>query len=55
MLACGNVGDRELVAKLYAEHHPCAGVTVAVDSHFDQSIFGPGDFIQTNIIGKLPL
>lgn len=51
----GNIGDRELVARLLAEHRPDAVVNFAAESHVDRSIDGPGAFIQTNVVGTLGL
>jgi len=51
----GDIGDRELVARLLAEHRPDAVVNFAAESHVDRSIDGPGEFIQTNVVGTLAL
>jgi dTDP-glucose 4,6-dehydratase len=51
----GDIGDRELVAKLLAEHHPDAIVNFAAESHVDRSIDGPAEFVQTNVVGTLAL
>ncbi|WP_334178304.1 dTDP-glucose 4,6-dehydratase [Pseudoxanthomonas sp.] len=51
----GDIGDRELVARLLAEHQPDAVVNFAAESHVDRSIDGPGAFIQTNVVGTLGL
>jgi dTDP-glucose 4,6-dehydratase len=51
----GDIGDRELVAKLLAEYKPRAVLNFAAESHVDRSIHGPGDFIQTNIVGTFNL
>jgi len=51
----GDIGDAELVGKLLAEHRPRAVVNFAAESHVDRSIHGPGDFIQTNIVGTFHL
>ncbi len=51
----GDIGDRELVGKLLAEHQPRAIVNFAAESHVDRSIHGPEDFIQTNIVGTFHL
>jgi dTDP-glucose 4,6-dehydratase len=51
----GDIGDAGLVAKLLAEHHPRAVVNFAAESHVDRSIHGPGEFIQTNIVGTFHL
>src|SRR5450756_1729484 len=51
----GDIGDAQLVGKLLAEHRPRAAVNFAAESHVDRSIHGPGDFIQTNIVGTFHL
>jgi dTDP-glucose 4,6-dehydratase len=51
----GDIGDRELVGRLLAEHRPRAVVNFAAESHVDRSIHGPEDFIQTNIVGTFRL
>ena len=51
----GDIGDTQLVARLLAEHRPRAVVNFAAESHVDRSIHGPGDFIQTNIVGTFHL
>lgn len=51
----GDIGDAELVTKLLAEHQPRAVINFAAESHVDRSIIGPGEFIQTNIVGTFHL
>ncbi len=51
----GNIGDCVLVERLLAEHRPRAVVNFAAESHVDRSIHGPGDFIETNIVGTYNL
>ena len=51
----GEIGDRELVSKLLSEHRPRAVVNFAAESHVDRSIHGPGEFIQTNVVGTFNL
>ncbi len=51
----GDIGDRELVAKLLDEHRPDAIVNFAAESHVDRSIDGPAAFVQTNVVGTLAL
>ena len=51
----GNIGDRELVSRLLQEHQIRAVVNFAAESHVDRSIHGPGDFIETNIVGTYNL
>jgi dTDP-glucose 4,6-dehydratase len=51
----GDIGDRDLVARLLAQYQPAAIVNFAAESHVDRSIHGPADFIQTNIVGTFQL
>ena len=51
----GDIGDYHLVSRLLAEHQPRAVVNFAAESHVDRSIHGPGEFIQTNIVGTFQL
>jgi len=51
----GDIGNRELVARLLREHRPDAVLNFAAESHVDRSIDGPGAFIQTNVVGTLGL
>lgn len=51
----GDIGDYDLVSRLLAEHQPRAVVNFAAESHVDRSIHGPGEFIQTNIVGTFQL
>ena len=51
----GDIGDRNLVARLLAEHRPDAVINFAAESHVDRSIDGPAAFIQTNVVGTLGL
>ena len=50
-----DIGDGEVLARLLAEHQPRAVVNFAAESHVDRSIHGPGEFIQTNIVGTFNL
>lgn len=51
----GDIGDRALVAQILEKYQPEAVVNFAAESHVDRSIHGPGDFIQTNIVGTFNL
>ena len=51
----GDIGDRVSVERLLAEHRPRAVINFAAESHVDRSIYGPGDFIETNIVGTYNL
>ncbi len=54
-LVQGDIGDRALVSALLARHQIRAVVNFAAESHVDRSIHGPGEFIQTNIVGTFNL
>lgn len=51
----GDIGDRAFVADLLAAEQVDAIMHLAAESHVDRSIDGPGDFIQTNIVGTYEL
>lgn len=51
----GDIGDRELMKSILAEHQPRAILNFAAESHVDRSIHGPEDFIQTNVLGTFHL
>ena len=51
----GDIGDRDLVSQLLQKHAPRTLINFAAESHVDRSIHGPGDFIQTNIVGTFHL
>ena len=51
----GDIADRELLRKLFAEHALDAVVNFAAESHVDRSIEGPGDFLHTNVTGTFEL
>jgi dTDP-glucose 4,6-dehydratase len=51
----GDIGDPNCVNALLALHQPRAVLNFAAESHVDRSIHGPGEFIQTNIVGTFNL
>jgi len=51
----GNIGDRDLVLTLLKKHDIKAVIHFAAESHVDRSIRGPGNFIETNIVGTYHL
>ncbi len=51
----GDFGDAAMVDALLAQHRVRAVVNFAAESHVDRSIHGPGEFIQTNIVGSFSL
>lgn len=54
-LVVGDITDGALVAALLNEHQPDAVVHFAAESHVDNSIASPSEFIQTNINGSYTL
>ena len=51
----GDICDLELIQKLFTEHQFQKVVHFAAESHVDNSITGPSEFIQTNIVGTFNL
>jgi dTDP-glucose 4,6-dehydratase len=51
----GSILDRDLVRSILEKYKPDAIVGFAAESHVDRSIDGPGDFINTNIVGTFNL
>ncbi|MGB3345315.1 MAG: dTDP-glucose 4,6-dehydratase [Aequorivita sp.] len=51
----GDICDEELVQKLFEKHQFQKVVHFAAESHVDNSISGPAEFIQTNIVGTFNL
>jgi dTDP-glucose 4,6-dehydratase len=50
-----DIGDQGAVEAVLARHRPRAIVHFAAESHVDRSIHGPGEFIQTNVVGTFRL
>jgi len=51
----GDIGDSNLVSGLLTQYRPRAVINFAAESHVDRSINGPGEFIETNIVGTYRL
>ncbi len=51
----GDIADPELLSRLLREYEVDAVVNFAAESHVDRSIDGPGEFIQTNVVGTFNL
>ena len=47
--------DKQVVARIVRDHAITHVLHLAAESHVDRSIEGPGDFIQTNIVGTFNL
>lgn len=45
----------EALSAVFSKHQPDAVMHLAAESHVDRSIDGPGEFIQTNIVGTFNL
>jgi dTDP-glucose 4,6-dehydratase len=50
-----DIVDTNVMRKLFAEFSPDLVMHLAAESHVDRSIDGPGEFIQTNIVGTFSL
>jgi len=55
LLVQGDIADQALIERLLLEHRPRAVINFAAESHVDRSIYGPRDFIQTNVVGTFQL
>ena len=51
----GDICDKEKVSQLLAQYQVDYIMHLAAESHVDRSIDGPGEFIQTNIVGTYAL
>lgn len=51
----GDIGDYNLVFSLLKNNSIRAVVNFAAESHVDRAIHGPGEFIQTNVVGTFNL
>ncbi len=51
----GDICDRAKVLDLLQTHRPDCIINFAAESHVDRSIDGPGEFIQTNVVGTFEL
>jgi len=49
----GDISDGPLFRRLLAEHQVRAIVHFAAESHVDRSIYGPAEFVQTNVLGTV--
>jgi len=50
-----DICDREALVRVFDSYQPEAVMHLAAESHVDRSIDGPGDFIQTNVVGTYTL
>ena len=51
----GDVCDRALLGNIFGRFKPDIVMHLAAETHVDRSIDGPGEFIQTNIVGTYAL
>ena len=51
----GDICDRAIVERLFADYSIDAVVHFAAESHVDRSIHGPEDFVRTNVMGTFTL
>ncbi len=50
-----DICDRDGIAAVFVAEDPDAVLHLAAESHVDRSIDGPGEFIQTNVVGTFTL
>ncbi|RUO26279.1 dTDP-glucose 4,6-dehydratase [Aliidiomarina minuta] len=50
-----DICDEAEVKRIFSQHEPDLVMHLAAESHVDRSIDGPGEFIQTNIVGTYVL
>jgi dTDP-glucose 4,6-dehydratase len=53
--AQADICDGAGLRKLFEQYHPTLVMNLAAESHVDRSIDGPGEFIQTNVVGTFTL
>lgn len=51
----GDICDRNLVEELFKKHDICGVIHFAAESHVDNSISNPDEFIKTNVFGTFTL
>lgn len=50
-----NICDRSALDRVFSKNQPDVVMHLAAESHVDRSIDGPGEFIQTNVVGTYNL
>lgn len=50
-----DINNRVMLDRIFSQYQPDAVMHLAAESHVDRSINGPGEFIQTNIVGTYTL
>lgn len=51
----GDICEKQLVSETLKQYQPDYIMHLAAESHVDRSIDGPGEFIQTNVVGTYSL
>ncbi|WP_375783972.1 dTDP-glucose 4,6-dehydratase [Bradyrhizobium sp. Pha-3] len=51
----GCICEAQVLRRLFEKYQPDAVMNLAAESHVDRSIDGPGEFIQTNIVGTFTI
>jgi dTDP-glucose 4,6-dehydratase len=50
-----DICDPEALRRVFEQHRPDAVLHLAAESHVDRSIDGPGEFVETNVVGTFTL
>lgn len=50
-----DICDDKEIKRIFSQYKPCAVMHLAAESHVDRSIDGPGEFIDTNVLGTYTL
>ncbi|WP_428311570.1 dTDP-glucose 4,6-dehydratase [Hydrocarboniphaga sp.] len=50
-----DICDGAELKRVFAEHRPTGVIHLAAESHVDRSIDGPGEFVDTNVVGTFKL
>jgi dTDP-glucose 4,6-dehydratase len=50
-----DICDGAELKRVFAEHQPTGVIHLAAESHVDRSIDGPGEFVDTNVVGTFKL
>lgn len=51
----GSIIDKAVLQQVFQQYQPNMVINFAAESHVDRSIDGPGEFIQTNIVGTFTM
>lgn len=50
-----DICDQSAIARILSDEHPDGIMHLAAESHVDRSIDGPGEFVETNVVGTFRL